>query len=117
MQAKLELFDIVHALCPAAGLACGVDRGQKESNQDTDDGDHHQQFNEGKSARFAITQSPFQNVLTRFRCRSTGGHSPRARPTRIAMRPSEKYYTPSEAKSKESLPAGGRPSFRVLRSP
>jgi len=45
-----DLFQVVAALHATSGLACGLDRGKQQSNQDADDGDHNQQFHQGEAA-------------------------------------------------------------------
>ena len=44
VQCQAQLLEIVGALCPAGGLACRLDRGQQQRDEDADDGDHHQEF-------------------------------------------------------------------------
>ncbi len=41
-----DLFQIIGALRPPRRLACRLDRGQQQRNQDRDDRDHDQEFDE-----------------------------------------------------------------------
>jgi len=50
VQAETELFQVVFALRPAGRLPGLLHRRQQQGNQNRDDGNHHQQFNQGKSA-------------------------------------------------------------------
>jgi hypothetical protein len=44
-----ELFQIIPTLGLATGLACRLNCRQQEGNKNADDGDNHQQLDEGKS--------------------------------------------------------------------
>jgi hypothetical protein len=46
VERDAKLLEIVRALHAAGRLARGLHGGQEQGNQDTDDGDYHQQFNE-----------------------------------------------------------------------
>ena len=52
LQRKPNLFEIVRALHTTSRLARRLNRRQKETNQDTDNGDNHQEFNEREPALF-----------------------------------------------------------------
>jgi hypothetical protein len=45
----LSPFEVVLTLHPRGGLADLLDGGQEQADQDRNDGDHHQQLDEGKS--------------------------------------------------------------------
>ena len=47
---QTNLFHVVRALKTPRGLPCCLNRWQKQSDQDADNGDHHEQFDESKSA-------------------------------------------------------------------
>jgi hypothetical protein len=47
---KTPLLDLIHALRTAARLTRSLHCGQKQGNQNANDGDHHQQFNECKAS-------------------------------------------------------------------
>ena len=49
-----DLLQIVGALRPAPGFPSGLDRRQQETDQHADDGDHHQQFNQGESGSWTM---------------------------------------------------------------
>jgi hypothetical protein len=53
-----HLPKVVGTLHAARGLARELHRGQKQCNQDADDGDHHQQLHERKSGTFHETPPP-----------------------------------------------------------
>ena len=48
MQCEAQLFQIVGALRAASRFPGSLYRGQQESNQDADNGDHHKQFDKGE---------------------------------------------------------------------
>jgi hypothetical protein len=48
VQCQTKLFQVVLALSSACRLACLLDSGQKQSHQDGDNRNHHQQLNERK---------------------------------------------------------------------
>jgi hypothetical protein len=58
MEGKAELFEVVFALRSASGFASLLNGGQQERHKDGDDGDHHEEFDEGKT----WTSSCFQGV-------------------------------------------------------
>ena len=51
MHRQAKLLQIVRTLHPATGLPGSLNGGQQESDQNTNDGDHHQQFDERKRPR------------------------------------------------------------------
>src|SRR5512147_203757 len=44
-----QLLEVVGALHPPCGLAGGLDRGEQQCDEDADDGDDHQQLNQGEA--------------------------------------------------------------------
>jgi hypothetical protein len=50
MQTQTDLLEIIHALGTASGLASCLHRRQQQGHQDADDGDHHQQLDQRKTA-------------------------------------------------------------------
>ena len=48
---QAQLLQVVGALGAAGGLAGRLDRRQEQGDQDRDDGDHHQQLDQGEAAR------------------------------------------------------------------
>ena len=52
VECQGDLLEIVLALQARRCFADFLHRGQKQANQDGDDGNHHQEFNEGKAVRF-----------------------------------------------------------------
>jgi hypothetical protein len=55
------LFQVVRALHAAGGFASGLNRRQKETDQNTDDRDDDQQLDEGKAE--AATRGSREGVL------------------------------------------------------
>ena len=49
-SARPDLLEVVLALRAGGGLADLLDGGQQQADQDRDDGDHHQQFDQGEAA-------------------------------------------------------------------
>ena len=50
---KTQLLKIIEATNPAGPLLGLGQRGQQHGRQDRNDGNHHQQFDEGEGARYA----------------------------------------------------------------
>ena len=50
MQGQADLLQVVGALDAPGRLACGLDGRQKQCDQDRDDGDDHQEFDQGEGA-------------------------------------------------------------------
>jgi hypothetical protein len=50
VQRKSNLLQIIAALHPIGRFANLLDGGEKETNQDRDDGDHDEEFNQGEPA-------------------------------------------------------------------
>jgi hypothetical protein len=48
-QARPILLEVVGAPGPVGGLAHLLHSRKQQRNQDADDGDHHQQFDQGKT--------------------------------------------------------------------
>jgi hypothetical protein len=48
MQRQSDLLHVVFALCAASSLTGLLNCRQQQCNQNCNDGDHHQQFNQGK---------------------------------------------------------------------
>ena len=57
VQRKANLLEIILALSPAGCFAGLLDRRQQQGHKDGDDGNHHQQFDQGKSATFHADHS------------------------------------------------------------
>src|SRR3954454_22112330 len=49
MARETDLLQVVHTLGAPGGFAGGLDRGEQESNEDTDDRNNDQQFNQSKT--------------------------------------------------------------------
>ena len=49
MKRQAELLHVVLTLHAGGGLADLLDGGQQQADQDGDDGDHHQQLDEGEA--------------------------------------------------------------------
>jgi len=49
VQGQADLLEVVDALRPPGRLACGLDRRQQQRDQDGDDGDDHQQLDQGEA--------------------------------------------------------------------
>jgi hypothetical protein len=49
MIGQTDLLKIVDTLHTTRGLSGGLNGGQQQTNQDTDDGDHYQEFDECES--------------------------------------------------------------------
>ena len=58
MQRQPELLEVVGALRPASRLAGRLNGRQQQGDQDGDDGDHHQQLDQGEAATFPHDQCP-----------------------------------------------------------
>ena len=59
MQGHPDLLEVVRALCPACCLSGGLHRRKKQCDQNSYDGNHHQQLDEGETDAFvplAMTQ-------------------------------------------------------------
>jgi hypothetical protein len=61
MQGQTLLLQVVGALHAASSFASGLHGWQQQSNQNTDDGNHHQQFDQGETAAV-----PSHNVSNSF---------------------------------------------------
>jgi hypothetical protein len=53
MQCQRNLLEIVGALHPSSRFASGLNGGQQECDQNSDDRNNNEKFNEGKSLYFA----------------------------------------------------------------
>ena len=49
VDAEADLLEIISTLDAASRLACGLDGGQKQSDQHGDDRDHHEQLDQRKA--------------------------------------------------------------------
>src|SRR5262249_35601775 len=68
-----ELFEVVGTLGPARRLADLLDGGQEQADQDGDDGDHDQQFDQGKGGLPPLSlqshqSTPFRLTAASRRC-------------------------------------------------
>jgi hypothetical protein len=48
MKRQADLLEVVCALGSGSGLADALDRGQQQTDQQSEDCEHHEQFNQGK---------------------------------------------------------------------
>jgi hypothetical protein len=62
VDGQADLLEVVLALDPGSRLAHLLHRGHEETDQDRDDGDHHQQLNEGESPTGVIAQPIHGNL-------------------------------------------------------
>ena len=60
-----QLLEVVDALRPPGGLPGSLYCGQQQADQDTNDRDHHQQFNEGETTRRGLQEGRYQPRATR----------------------------------------------------
>jgi len=49
LESDADLAEVVRATGAAGRFAGGLDRWQEQRHQDADDGDHYQQFHQGKT--------------------------------------------------------------------
>jgi hypothetical protein len=54
LDCEADLLDVVRAGHSSSGFSGGLHGWQEQSDKDTDDGDHDEQFHEGKSATGAM---------------------------------------------------------------
>ena len=64
MHGQADLLQVVGALHATRGLACRLDRRQQQGDQQSDDGDHHQQLDEREAATFRHEINPPSSRLT-----------------------------------------------------
>jgi hypothetical protein len=59
IHAQRELFQIVLATSPPCRLARCLNRGQKQRDQDANDGHHHEELNQRKSTEASFSETRF----------------------------------------------------------
>jgi len=86
VQSQTDLLEIVLTLAAASGFARLLHGWQQQSNQNRDDGNHHQQFNQRESA-LTSRASPLWNFFQHIRLvhvmkKSEGSNDPNLLPDR-----------------------------------
>jgi hypothetical protein len=79
-----DLLEVVDALCPGGSLPDSLDGRNEQSNQHCDNGDHHEQFNQGKALAesnhvctlSSTTSQENNNNNIPYRFLSPGGNRP-----------------------------------------
>jgi hypothetical protein len=68
------LLEVVGATAPPGRLARGLHRREEQTDERADDGDHHQQFDEGETAANAPTDRSAHETPVPFEGTTKGMH-------------------------------------------
>ena len=116
VQGRADLFEIVLATGVGGCFPDFLDGGHQQANQDGNDGDHHQQFNQGKT-KSSHDRKPFQggNVKKGSSVASSGRGVAVRKPRDRGTNKSQRRTPPGSQATRDGSRCGGRPTHSRRR--